>query len=238
MAKLQKFLFDLDFDAPYPAPQFVVAEPPEGELLPEPIEELPPPPPSFSEEELALARDQAFQAGRTIGRDEAEKASERLTGQALAHLAQQFQELITDQLARHEQLVKDAVTVAVTVARKLIPEFIRRNGSDEIEAVVLECLSHLDRDVRVTIRVHPDLLDTIRDGAQRSADTVGFEGKLVFHGDARLGPRDCRVEWGDGGAERNEARIWSEMEAILARAIAAPTEQVGPAEESLSLSAS
>lgn len=231
MSTLQKYLFDLDFDAPAPMPG-LHQELPENldEELLEVIEE-PPPPPTFSEAELQLARDQAYEAGRQAGLQEAETMTERMLGMALSTMAHQLHELVAAHALAAEEAVRDGVTVALTVARKLLPEYTRQHGLDEIEAVVHECLSHLDKDVRVTIRVNPEQLEAVREGGQRAADAAAFEGRLIYTADPRVVPGDCRVDWGDGGAERDQTRVWTEIEAVVLRALSNEGASQGEVEE-------
>ncbi len=225
MAKLQKYLFDLDFDAPEggprPADEFAIAD----EEMAIDVEEEPPPPPTFSEEELIVARDQAYQAGREEGLREAETATERMVASALATMGHRLAELVAGQQAAHEAGLRDAVAIALAVARKLLPELARRRGLEEIEGVVAECLSHLDRDLRITIRINPAQVDAVKEQAAQVAAEAGFEGKLHCAGDPRVGLGDCRVEWGNGGAERDQARLWAEIEAVVERALAPPAAQ-------------
>ncbi len=47
-------------------------------------------------------------------------------------------------------------------SRKLHPEMARRHGVEEIAGVVRECLMQIDEAARLTVRVHPDLLDGVR----------------------------------------------------------------------------
>ena len=229
MAKLQKYLFDLDFDAPEGPPHLgdEFAAPPEEAMIE--IEEAPPPP-TFSEEELLLARDQAYLAGRQEALREAEAATERLAASALAALSERLTELVAGQQAAHEAGLRDAIAVALAVARKLLSEFARRHGLDEIEGVMAECLSHLDRDLRITVRVNPLQVDAVKAHAAQVAAGAAFEGKLHCTADPRVAPGDCRIEWGDGGAERDQARIWAEIEAVVERALTPPAAEAGEAE--------
>lgn len=216
MAKAQKYLFDMDFGAP-PRPVEEVSA--EVELLVEEIEEAPPPPPTFTEEELALVRDQAFEQGRQSGLEEASSATERLLAMALAAISEQMRGLEDVQSQANDSLMRDAIAVAMMVVRKLQPEFARSHVLEEIAGVVQQCLSHIEKDVRVTIRVNPAHLDDVRQMAGEVAEATGFEGKLVYAGDPRIAPGDCRVEWGDGGAERDQARLWADIDATIARTL-------------------
>ena len=217
MVKLQKFLFDTDFDAPrinaaemsYVEDEIDVAEIP-------PVE---PPPPTFSEEELALAREQAFVAGRQAGLQEAERAAQQMIGMALAGCAHHLQALAAAQAAANEALTRDAVAIALAVIRKLHPEFCRLYGVAEIAAAVEGSLAHLDRAARITMKVHPDLVESVRERCDALAAQISFEGKLIVTGDPQLPPGDCRLEWGDGGAERDGNRTWTEIDKAVETAL-------------------
>jgi flagellar assembly protein FliH len=232
MAKLQKYLFDVDFGArpPVPSERDAVVELAQGP------EEAEPPPPTYSEEELALARQESFEAGRQAGLQAAAEGTKRVMATALTVMGEQLRGIESRQEAANERRLEAAVAVAVTVVRKLQPQMSRRSGVDEIIGVVEECLSYLDDDIRVTVRVNPDHLDAIRGPAQRVATAFAFPGKLAFAGDQRLEPGDCRVEWGDGGAERDQARIWAEIDGLIARATGAGQEAVADPLDSLALS--
>jgi len=222
MAKLQKYLFDQDFGNPFAraAQEYQAASVlDQDDDLPMMDEEPPPPPPTFSEDDLQLAREQAYEAGRMAGIAEAEMTTERLEADALDAVAHYLREIDAAQIQANEQILKDSVSVALAVVRKMLPEMARAYGLDEMEALIRECLAQLDEDVKVTIRVHPDLIEGLRARAEAAAQAAAFEGKLLFAPDPRRGRGACRVEWGDGGAERDQTRIWTEIEGIIARTL-------------------
>lgn len=227
MAQLRKYLFELDFGKPPPRPQEIVVEDEFSDMPDEVVEDLPPPPPTFSEEDLALAREQAMEAGRQAGLQEAESYDERLVAWAMEAIANQLQDIAAIQEAANEERLRESVAVAVAVVRKLLPETLRNHALDEITGVVRECLSHIEKDVRVTIRVNPDHMDAIKECAEKAAESTGFDGRLIYTADQRIASGDCRVEWGDGGAERDQARLWADIDAIINRALGvSPPEQV------------
>ena len=209
MAKLQKFLFDTDFGMPRIAPVDLGISAPIEVAEEEPP---PPPPPTFSEEELMLARRQAYDQGRQAGLQEAQATLEQMTGMALATAAHHLQALGAAQAQAAEQEAQQAAAVAVALVRKLHPEFVRRYGVQEIEQAVSDCLSHIDHVVKVTVKVAPALVEAVREKTGGLAQQASFEGKLLVAGDAALTPGDCRVEWGDGGAERDQTRAWAQID--------------------------
>lgn len=217
MAKLQKYLFETDFGAPRIAPVDMAAYVEDEVMVEE--EPPPPPPPTFSEEELTLAREQAFEQGRQTGLQEAAQTLEQMVGMAMASAAHYLQSLSAAQTAEAETMAREAAAVAVTIVRKLHPEFARRHGVEEIESAVLDCLSHLDRLPKVTVKVAPALVEAVKEKAKGLAQQVSFDGKLVVAGDASLAPGDCRVEWGDGGAERDQSAVWAQIDQAVEAAL-------------------
>lgn len=218
MTKLKKYLFDLNFDAPEGTASQLAGGPLEAdEPLPDLIEE--PPPPTFSEEELVLARDQAFEAGRQAGLQEAEATTERRVATALEAMAAQMAAITATQNQANDALLQDCIAVAATICRKILPEWCRQHGTEEIEAVVHQCLTQIDKDTRVTVRLHPDEVEPIREHAGRFVDNTSFDGKLIFTADPRINAGDCRIDWGDGGAERDQTRLTEEIDLVIARAL-------------------
>jgi flagellar assembly protein FliH len=71
----------------------------------------------------------------------------------------------------------------------------------------------------------------MRERLNAIAQSHGFAGKFVLLVDESLGPADGRLEWADGGAERNLARIARELDAALARALSNPISAPEPSRE-------
>lgn len=227
MASYRKYMFDLDFDQPAPRAQVVEAEPEEPEE--DEAEPEPPPPPTFSEEELALARDAAFEEGRQAGFAEASEQIERLTQAALAALSDQMATVFRQQDEAHEANSRAAVQVALAVLHKMLPAACETHAFAEVTRVVEEVVGHILDEPRIIVKVAEPLVAGVREKLEAATQAHGFEGRVVVQADPRLNVGDCRVEWTDGGAERDQARLWSEIETTVARALAPPERRVEPA---------
>jgi len=210
MAALKKYMFDLDFDAIAPEPVAAPEKPVEDGAG-----EDAPPPPTFSEFEMEEAKRVAFAEGQAAGQADAAGAVERRRAEALTALAAG----LAAQKEGIETLRRDAVHLALAVIKKLQPEMARLHGIEEIAGVVRECLMQIEEAARLVIRVHPTLLDSVRADAARVAEEAEFEGKIIYTADPKLSVGDCRVEWGNGGADRDQALLWAEINTIVARAI-------------------
>ncbi len=217
MAVIRKFMFDQEFGEPGDAPQ----RPKRAAAAPAPAPEPPtePPAPTFSEDEINAARDQAYEAGRAAGLREAEASRARLLANAEQALSTQLQELMRRHAEEAEARHRDAVRVAMAVVARIVPGLAARNGLSEVEALFAECMDTLTDEPRVTVRVHDAIAEEASARLGEIAAQAGFEGRLQVIGDPAVGPGDCRIEWAEGGAERNMARLWQEIEAILDRAL-------------------
>jgi flagellar assembly protein FliH len=196
---------------------------------PEPEPEPEPPPPTFSEEELAAARAAAYAEGEQAGHAAAMASIEQHLALAMGEVPRQLADLVDDQRRSDEALAEQTVRIAVTLARKLMPELARRRGLEEIEALLRSCLTDMLDEPRIVVRVSDGLIDAVRDRLQPIADELGYGGALVLLVDPALGPADCRVEWADGGCERIADKLWQDIDAAVARFFDYPVAQAGHA---------
>lgn len=203
----QKFMFERSFETAEPpgAPRKVVKEPVR----------------TFTEAELSQAREDGYAAGKLAAEQAAAQAVERHVAQALASLTQKLAELAKNQTEAVERHSGEAVHAALAVIRKLFPKLTQDHGVAEIEAVVAECLGQLREEPRIVIRVADPLLDAIQERVTAMAAQAGFEGKIVLLAQSDLQAGDVRVEWADGGAERDIGLLWREIDAIVERAVGA-----------------
>ena len=225
MANQRKYMFDLDFGPPQ-APRRE-HERQRERAGPEPIDiseevEPEPPPPTFTEEDISLAREAAYEEGRRQGQAEAAAAADQQTAQALATIAAQMDDLAHRQAEANDEAARNAVRVALAAFKKMLPSLADATAIDEIVRVVGEVVGQVLDEPRIMVRVSQALAEPLRARLDEVADAHGFEGRVVLQPDARLPSGDCRIEWTDGGAQRDQARLASEIEATIERALAPP----------------
>jgi len=108
------------------------------------------------------------------------------------------------------------------VLKKMLPAACERHAFDEVTRVVEEVVGHVLDEPRIIVRVAAPLVDGVRAQLEAVVQGRGFEGRVVVQADDRLPLGDCRVEWTDGGAERDQARLMADIEAAVDRALAPP----------------
>jgi flagellar assembly protein FliH len=222
MAVVRKFLFDNDFgEAPQSGIGGARAKGAAGGAHHAPIVQAPP---VFTEAEMQgacdTARRKGEEAGVTRGRSEAIAAFDRQVAATLSAIAQQTA-AIARSVAAEAQAAGKSVDLALAIARKLHPALVERAGLAEIESVLGQCLESLKQEPRLVAYVHSARLDALQERLAQLSAASGFEGRVVLIGDDAMGESDCRVEWADGGVEREAGRIWRAIEEALNRYVAA-----------------
>jgi len=165
---------------------------------------------------IEAARRQGEEAGIAKGRAEIEARHNRRLAQALAAVSAALDK-ITGSHCEAVDRTRTAIELALAIARKLHPALAARQGLLEVEAALDECLKTLKKEPRLAAYLSPDLLDPVRAQLEQMITNAGFEGRVVLIGDETMGGGDCRIEWADGGVERDAAKIWQEIEAALDR---------------------
>jgi len=204
MTAKAKYLFDEDFGAEKPTITMVEHE-----------------------RRRADAESQAYRAGFSAGHAKAQDEATQHIAITLALLAENFERLEQTLTGIEARVETEAVEVAVAVASKLAPELIAREPMTEIAALTTECFRHLVASPHVTVRVGAEVFDAARARLEEIARTRGFEGRLVVNADATLRPGDCRIEWAEGGINRDEAATGAAIEDAVSRYVAARTADPG-----------
>ncbi len=155
-------------------------------------------------------------------------ARRRARGEASQRIAAALG-LIADGLSRLDhalggieaRLETEAVEVAVAVAAKLAPELIAREPFAEISALANECFHQLVSAPHIVVRVGADIYEDAKDKLEEIARAKGFEGRLAVTSDAAMASGDCRIEWADGGVNRDQAATLSAIDDVVGRYVTA-----------------
>lgn len=193
--------------------EMLVPEQPEEE----PAEPEAPPPPTFSEEDLAAARDKAFAEGKAEGAAEAKSSSEAATAKAVEQTARQLEALRAENAAAREAATAESVAIAAAIVRKLLPAADPDIAAREILTVVEEAMGRIYEEPTVVVRVSESLVPALADPIRDAAARAGYPGALTVAPDPAMAVGDCRIEWGIGGVERDLGALWAEVDEIIAR---------------------
>jgi len=193
-----KFMFEDAFDGETPSPKAV----------------------RFTQEDLEVARKQALAQGIEQGTRQTLARLEGDVAAALQKIAADAGVLIEDRAAVTNALRAQAVTLAHALATRLASRLMADHPLTEIEALVTECLGEHYSEPRLVIRTSEALLEPLRERIDALTAQQGFPGHIVLLADPALTGSDCRIEWPDGGVERNNQALLHEVDSAIKRYLA------------------
>ncbi len=199
-APARKFLFEKSFDDATEIHRAKVPERKPVTLKPEQIDEL---------------KQQSYEEGMLAGQKAAAEDSynrlnillEKVDG-AMAQLAESLQSI-------HESRVQDTRCTVLAIAKKILSDFVARNGVQEITAVLDEAIADMIHEPRLVVRLSESEFDEVNAKIQDISKQKAYAGHIVVLADADIIAGDCRVEWADGGVERTTKDIWTKVETTL-----------------------
>jgi flagellar assembly protein FliH len=171
----------------------------------------------FTLEDIEEARQQGFEDGKATGVAEAKAAIDRSVADALTVAGQGLETLGPALVELRAGIEAEALQTVTTIVRKIVPYYAQTHGYDEVEALLRDCLSAAYDEPRIVVRAHDSVLGSLTDHLDDLTKSSGFNGNLVLFEDQDLAPGDCRVEWADGGAERDIKRVWENIELAITR---------------------
>ena len=202
MGEPVKFMFDAEFDR---------AVEPEPSALEETVTAL------NAEHATALeaARTEAHAEGFNDGQQAALETVEAEIHTLMKHLVESTATLAQAVHADATANKEFALRLAVATAEKLAGELIHRYPTGEIEALLATCLRSIPAQTKIIVRVAPNMQDQLRVRIEEIAQDFGFSGMISVRGSQDVDIADCRIEWADGGMDKNRAELMAEINTAL-----------------------
>jgi flagellar assembly protein FliH len=170
---------------------------------------------------LAEAETAAHRRGYAEAQADAAVEAQRRIAGALEHAAAGLGQASETLRAIEVRLECEAVEVAVAVARKLAPALIAGEPFAEISALASDCFRELTASPHIAVRVNDALYAATREKLDAIARAGGYEGRLVVLAEPGIALGDCRIEWADGGINRDSAAADAAIGEAVARYVSA-----------------
>jgi len=206
MSSNSKFLFDTEFGS--------------ATALRKKADEAPEAPPLlYSEEDKIRLCEEAFRSGIADGKQEALNAVEASTAEVLNTINVQLQNIAQTHGDQLENIRCEAASLACAIAKKLAPALIARQPEVEVLAMIEECLVDLHDEPRIVLRASEAVCSAIAEKIDKLTATSGFQGNVILLPDETKTNGDCRIEWADGGVEREISDTNDKVDEIINRFI-------------------
>jgi flagellar assembly protein FliH len=214
MAAPEKFLFDTIFDE-------------ETQVREEKKKEPEGPPLVHTEQAMIDAVEQmrqttqesAFAEGRDAGIGEVRDAKDIHATKALEAISAALPALLELRQSIIREAHKNATALALQIGTKLADEVLRTHPVDQVTKMISDALGEIGGglDQRILVRVNPELMDALSPHMDDLRQRSGSTGEIVLIAAESLDGSACRVEWPEGGADRDPAEVASEIEAAVHR---------------------
>jgi flagellar assembly protein FliH len=155
--------------------------------------------------ELADAETAAHRRGYADAQADAKIEYDRRVAGAMENIAANLTEANRALKSIETRIECEAVGVAVAVARKLAPALIAREPFAEISALASNCFRELVSSPHIAVRVNDALYASAREKLENIVRDSNFQGRLVVLAESDIAVGDCRIEWADGGINRDSA---------------------------------
>lgn len=199
-ASVRKYLFDHSFDNELGLP--LSARKPTKKIV-------------YTAEQLEAEKKQAYEKGLSDGRKAFTDDQQKNMNALLAQIDRKMTELTANAAEYHQQQLEHAQEVALAIMRKILPAYLDTHGLDEIESIVTQVITERSHEPRLVVRVGEALFDPLSSKINALAEQKAYAGKVVVLSEESLGPSDCRIEWADGGIERDTAALWQTIERLM-----------------------
>ena len=177
---------------------------------------------------LAEAETAARKRGYTQGQNDAQVEVDRRIAATLDSIAKGVAAASGALAAIEARLECEAVDVAVAVALKLAPTLIAREPFAEISALASDCFRQLVAAPHVVVRVNDAVYATAKEKLADIARGCSFEGRMIVLAEPDIAAGDCRIEWADGGINRDIAAAETAIGEAVTRYVGARRGLAGP----------
>jgi flagellar assembly protein FliH len=173
------------------------------------------------EANLLEADASGYQRGFAAAKAEILAEAEQLSAAALEHIATSLEGLMRGLSGVEARLETEAVDVAVAVAKKLAAALIEREPLAEISALAMDCFRHLVTAPHVVVRVNDAQHASVGKPIEDMVRARGLASHLVVLAEPEIQTGDCRIEWADGGINRDRSATETAIDEAVSRYVKA-----------------
>ncbi len=184
--------------------------------------------PTFSLDQMEITRNQAYESGFAAGQKSMEEDQRQKMNELLAQVTQKLDLALKISGEEWHRQLAHMQEMAIAITRKIIPDYVARHGLNEIQSIISQTVTEMAHEPRLVVRVSEAQFDAASARIKEITNKQAYEGKIVILGEPDLGPSDCRVEWADGGIERDLKTLWQAIEKIVQTKQKAPLNDSNP----------
>lgn len=160
--------------------------------------------PTFTKEELAAAKQKAFQKGKQEGIDETNASIQKRTADLLGQILQNYSPLLMQEDERAKLYETEALRLTSHIFETLYPTLKDHIGYAELHDIIQSIMQTQDTQSHIAIHVNPDMVaqvtSALETATQNSVTYSHVKKDFVVTGDETLDLHAVTMGWKDGGA--------------------------------------
>jgi len=176
-------------------------------------------PRQYDEDALAAA----FAQGRAEGAQEAYSEIEARIATAFETASAQIATLLQRQAQMTTQMKHDAAILAHAIAKYLAPALVNEKPLAEFETLIEQCFAEMHDEPRVVVKVSAGMVEPMKVKVDELTARLNPASEIIVAADPSLSDMDCRIEWSDGGIERNYAHLEGLISEAVQRYVSQPS---------------
>lgn len=144
-----------------------------------------------------------YDEGKKDGYDQSIQSIDNKTNQTITAITPLLQTLLQAETEREERFEREALTLSLTIVKKLFPVAIQKIGPEEVEASIKEILIDQTGQNNIIIDVSPDVEERMNAHIQSLGASLGGTDKIVINPNMDLPSGQCQLSWNHGGAAKD-----------------------------------
>ncbi len=170
---------------------------------------------SYSQAQLDEEVRRAEEKGYEKGVKSASTEQEAQTQELLAKISDVLQALFVASKERAVTLEEEYLRMSVEIVKHILPTLEASQAQTVIEKFLQDNFANFCGEERLSFSFNPSMVRPASEIISKLAAQNDFEGKIAIHKDESLSPADCRVEWLNGGVERNSDKMLEKVDKLL-----------------------
>jgi flagellar biosynthesis/type III secretory pathway protein FliH len=173
---------------------------------------------TVTQEDLIVSRAEGYEEGYNKARQEFDQKSLELN-QRLALIEEKIADSLSSYIAQKQQLeisfTQYATKLAAHIAYKLATKALKEDPYSTLYPLIEKTLIVLIKEPELTINLHPDVIDEVKEKVSIINSKTKFPGKISFRANEQIEVYDCNIEWQDGYIGSNKENSFEDIMRII-----------------------
>ncbi len=170
---------------------------------------------AFSEEEIALAKEEGYKEGYEAGKNDELVKQEEQANKVIALIEDKITQLFSEKDQHESLLLAQTIDLAQVILKKVHPALDEKVALLEVEATLKKCLDDFRTKEKLIIYLNKDTLPKIKKRIQSNLEEEKFKTKINFIGKEGLEGGDIIIDWEEGGYEYLKQPLLESIDQIL-----------------------